>query len=364
MVKVRKRFYNKFNILLAGQANTGKSTFFSTLKQALHVKDEFHVDAFTAPLVADLDVTQRMSLLSLSPQFRNQKNTPQDIVSYSSFVIHENGEEVTLTVFDTMSLRAEQENVWSFEDADAMQPPLDKDSQPTTTLGHIMQFITKQFDIGLIEETKVSRDTKNPHSQIHVCLYFIDPFESGLQPTDVYAMKRLAQVVNVIPVMSKGDSLTTRMSTIVKDAILGDIQRYRIPVFDFPDEDETDKELLVQNETLRMMMPFSVIGMEQTSLIVNGKSLLAREYPWGTVDIENPTHCDFSLLRQVLLTTHRESLKLVVQEHYYERYRTLRLTQIVGRSDDGGDHILRQSLKPAANHPEVAEMLRQKSQVA
>jgi septin family protein len=362
-MKGRKRYYNKFNILLAGQANTGKSTFFATLRQALDVKEEFHVDAFTAPLVNEVKEAQRMSVLSLSPHFLNQKNTPGNIVSHCSYILEEGGEEITMTLFDTLSLRPEQEGVTSYEEAESKQPAVDADNQPLTNLGHIMQFITKQFDVGLIEETKVRRDLKNPHSQVHVCLYFVDPFLTPLSPTDVYAMKRLAQVVNVVPVLAKGDSLTKRMAALLKDRILDDIQRYHIPVFDFPDEEDADPELSQQNTTLRLMMPFTVIGMEQTSLKLNGQQLLVREYPWGTVDIENPQHCDFSLLRQLLLSTHRETFKRIVQEYYYERYRTLRLTQIVGRSDDGGDKILRQSLKPITNHPEAAEILRNHQQV-
>ena len=36
-----------------------------------------------------------------------------------------------------------------------------------------------------------------------------------------------------------------------------------------------------------------------------------RIYPWGIVDIEDPTHCDFSLLRRLLLSSHTQVVIMI-----------------------------------------------------
>ena len=43
--------------------------------------------------------------------------------------------------------------------------------------------------------------------RIHACLYFIPPTGHSLRPIDIDIMSRLAGVVNVIPVIGKGDLL-------------------------------------------------------------------------------------------------------------------------------------------------------------
>jgi septin 3/9/12 len=39
-------------------------------------------------------------------------------------------------------------------------------------------------------------------------LYFINPTGHALRPIDVIVMKKLSEVVNVVPVIAKSDSLT------------------------------------------------------------------------------------------------------------------------------------------------------------
>lgn len=52
------------------------------------------------------------------------------------------------------------------------------------------------------------RDKHIVDTRIHCCLYFIAPTCQTLKPIDIVVMKRLAEVVNVVPVIAKSDSLT------------------------------------------------------------------------------------------------------------------------------------------------------------
>ncbi|KAI8096726.1 uncharacterized protein BX664DRAFT_324696 [Halteromyces radiatus] len=51
-------------------------------------------------------------------------------------------------------------------------------------------------------------------------------------------------------------------------------------------------------------------------------TILGRIYPWATVDCFNPNHCDFERLIHMLLSSHREMLRIDTVERFYEQYRT------------------------------------------
>eukprot|EP00116_Pleurobrachia_bachei_P011483 sb/3471745/ len=65
----------------------------------------------------------------------------------------------------------------------------------------IYDHINKQFDGYLKEERSVVRRKQIPDSRIHCCLYFIAPTGHGLKALDISCMKKLHDVVNIIPVI-------------------------------------------------------------------------------------------------------------------------------------------------------------------
>lgn len=59
-----------------------------------------------------------------------------------------------------------------------------------------------------------------------------------------------------------------------------DIKDNGIAIFDFPsNEEEEDEELVAENEELKRLLPFSVVGSE-TEVVVNGRRVRCRAYPW------------------------------------------------------------------------------------
>ncbi|KAJ3813299.1 septin family protein [Lentinula lateritia] len=55
------------------------------------------------------------------------------------------------------------------------------------------------------------------------------------------------------------------------------------------------------------------------------KNVFIRKFRWGTVDVLDPDHCDFSALRTAVLSTHLKMLKVHTKEVLYEKYRTEKL---------------------------------------
>ena len=44
---------------------------------------------------------------------------------------------------------------------------------------------------------------------------------------------------------------------------------------------------------------------------MNDRRVRARQYPWGIVEIENEEHCDFKILRDMLIRTHMQVTKYI-----------------------------------------------------
>ncbi|KAI9443089.1 septin family protein [Lactarius indigo] len=55
------------------------------------------------------------------------------------------------------------------------------------------------------------------------------------------------------------------------------------------------------------------------------KGVFVRRFRWGTVDVLDPTHCDFAALRTAVLSTHMKVLKTHTREVLYEKFRTEKL---------------------------------------
>lgn len=142
-------------------------------------------------------------------------------------------------------------------------------------------------------------------------------------------MKRLSPRVNVIPVIGKADSLTPSELAESKKLIMEDIEHYRIPVYNFPyDVEEDDEDTVEENSELRNLMPFAIVGSDEIYEIA-GRTVRARQYPWGLVEIDNPRHCDFLALRSALLHSHLADLKEITHDFLYENYRTEKLSKTV-----------------------------------
>jgi cell division control protein 11 len=80
-----------------------------------------------------------------------------------------------------------------------------------------------------------------------------------------------------------------------------DIEHHNIPIYNFPyDPEEDDEETIDENSELRSLLPFALIGCEE-EIMVNGRKVRGRQYPWGIVEVDNTQHCDFAKLRFALL---------------------------------------------------------------
>lgn len=270
----------EFNIMVVGQSGLGKSTLINTLFKS------------------------KISRKSVQPI--SEERIPKTIeIKSITHDIEEKGVRMKLTVIDTPGFgdHINNENCW----------------QP------IMKFINDQYEKYLQEEVNINRKKRIPDTRVHCCLYFIPATGHSLRPLDIEFMKRLSKVVNIVPVIAKADTLTLEERVYFKQRITSDLLTNGIDVYPQKEFDEDAEDRMV-NEKFREMIPFAVVGSDH-EYQVNGKRILGRKTKWGTIEVENTTHCEFAYLRDLLIRTHMQNIKDITSNIHFEAYRVKRLNE-------------------------------------
>lgn len=276
---VKKGF--EFTLMVVGESGLGKSTLINSL--------------FLTDLYPDRQIPSAVENMT--------KKTVQ--LDASTVEIEERGVKLRLTVVDTPGFGDAINNTDSFQ--------------------QINRYIDEQFERYLRDESGLNR--KNIiDNRVHCCFYFINPYGRGLKPLDLEVMKQLSNKVSIVPVIAKADCLTQNEITQLKKTVLREIQENGIKVYSLPECDsDEDKDFKKQVQQLRESMPFAVVGAN-AMVEIKGKKLRGRQYPWGIVEVENPSHCDFVKLRTMLIT-HMQDLQEVTHDLHYENFRSERLAR-------------------------------------
>ncbi|XP_037640653.1 septin 7b isoform X2 [Sebastes umbrosus] len=268
----------EFTLMVVGESGLGKSTLINSL---------FLTDLYSGEYPG--------------PSHRIKKTVQ---VEQSKVLIKEGGVQLLLTIVDTPGFgdAVDNSNCW----------------QP------IIDHIDSKFEDYLNSESRVNR-RQMPDSRIHCCLYFIAPSGHGLKPLDIEFMKRLHEKVNVIPLIAKADTLTPEECQQFKKQIMREIQEHKIKIYEFPETDDEEENRLVKK--IKDKLPLAVVG-SNTIIEVNSKRVRGRQYPWGVAEVENSDHCDFTILRDMLIRTHMQDLKDVTNNVHYENYRSRKLAAV------------------------------------
>ncbi|XP_059162950.1 septin-11-like isoform X2 [Physella acuta] len=268
-----------FNILCVGETGIGKSTMMDTL---------FNTNFDSTPSTHDL------------PGVKLKAHT---------YDLHESNVRLKLTIVDSIAFgdQINKESSWK----------------------PIVDYIDAQFDAYLHEELKIKRMLHTYHdTRVHACLYFIAPTGHSLKALDLVTMKKLDTKVNIIPVIAKADTITKTELTKFKTKLMSELVSNGVHIYQFPTDDETVAD---NNAAMNQHLPFAVVGSNDEVKIGN-KMVKARQYPWGTVQVENENHCDFVKLREMLIRTNMEDLREVTHSKHYELYRQHKLEEM-GFSD-------------------------------
>ena len=191
----------QFNTVVVGRSGLGKSTFVNSLGNKVIDRQTF-------------------------------QTSTMEITPYHS-EIEEDGLKISLSVVDTPGFGDAIDNTSQFE--------------------QIMQYVEKQYDDFLAEESRIKRNPKFIDNRVHVCLYFISGGH-GLHEMDIQYMKLLSHRINVIPVIGKSDMMTPEELLVLKKRCMSDIEFYDIPIFSFPyDHHQDDEDTVGENKELRVL---------------------------------------------------------------------------------------------------------------
>ena len=124
----------------------------------------------------------------------------------------------------------------------------------------IIKYIKDQHSAYLRKELTAMRDRHIQDTRIHCCLFFINPTGHSLRPIDIIVMKKLSEVVNVVPVIAKSDSLTLEEREAFKQRIRDELVYNNIRLYPF-DTEENDEEEIQLNETIRVRAVASLLFM-------------------------------------------------------------------------------------------------------
>ncbi|XP_067687422.1 septin-2-like isoform X1 [Haliotis asinina] len=294
--KAVKRGFD-FTLMVVGEMGLGKSTLINSL--------------FLTDLYKEREVTRVEDRVSCTVEIEKKQ-----------LEIEEKGVKLRLTIVDTPGYNdaVNAESSWK----------------------SLVSYIDKQFEQYFQDESGLNR--KNiVDNRVHCVLYFISPYGHGLKPIDIQVMKKLHNKVNIVPLLAKSDILTKAEVKRLKQRIMDEIEKNDIHIYEFPDCDsDEDEEFKKQDSDLKAAVPFAVVGCN-TVVEAGGKRIRGRAYPWGIVEVDNPNHCDFNKLRQMLISTHMQDLKDITSDCHYENYRAEHLKDHLTTSQKDRSKLKRDS---------------------
>ncbi|GEQ68512.1 hypothetical protein JCM33374_g2180 [Metschnikowia sp. JCM 33374] len=318
----------KFTFMVAGESGTGKTTFVNCLLNRRLMPHAYegngHGDtktlSFTSANAVALPNTAVLSRSRFNAATADEE--PGIALTETNVeILDDDNLRLNLNIIDTPGFGDNLNNELCYSE--------------------IENYLKQQFDSVLAEETRIRRNPRFVDTRVHVLLYFITPTGHGLREMDITCMKRLAKYVNIIPVIGRADSFTESELRYFKTQVRTDIERFNVPTFQFDNflddyDEEEDYDLIQECKFLTRLQPFAVVASEQDFEVKDTatgatKTIKARQYPWGLVDVNNPKYSDFPVLRSVLFGSHLQDLKDLTHDFLYETYRTERLSEVTGK---------------------------------
>ena len=167
----------------------------------------------------------------------------------------------------------------------------------------------------------------------------------SLKPIDIVVLKKLSDVVNVVPVIAKSDSLTLDERMAFKERIKEEFAFHNLRMYPY-DNEEQDQEERAMNSSIKDLIPFAVVGSEN-SIVVNGRQVRGRQNRWGVINVEDENHCEFVALRDFLTRTHLQDLIETTSQIHYEVFRAKQLLALKENSATGA-HSGSRPISPSA----------------
>lgn len=189
-----KRFSREgltFNLLVAGRAGCGKTTFINSM--------------FDTELIDN--ASQRSNTI---------------LEKYRCLVEDNSGVKLRLNIVETPGYGSKINNEYCWI-------PL-------------INYLEEQMSGYVFQEEQPDRRGKISDSRIHCCLYFIEAYDFCIHPVDVMTMREISSRCNLVPVISKCDYLTTSELKILRQKVKDVMSGQNIQVCKFFNSREIAKQ--------------------------------------------------------------------------------------------------------------------------
>jgi len=117
----------------------------------------------------------------------------------------------------------------------------------------IIKYIKYGYSNYLHKELTAQRDRYIQDIRIHCCLFFIQPSGHSLKPIDIVVLKKLCEVVNVVPVIAKSDSLTIEERHAFKERVRQEFAFHNLRMYPF-DNEGYDPEEMALNAQIKVCL--------------------------------------------------------------------------------------------------------------
>lgn len=112
----------------------------------------------------------------------------------------------------------------------------------------IVKYIKDQHSAYLRKELTAQRERYIQDTRIHCCLFFIQPTGHSLKPIDIVVLKKLSDVVNVVPVIAKADTLTLEERQAFKERIKEEFAFHNLKMYPYDNDEFDDEERAVNTQ--------------------------------------------------------------------------------------------------------------------
>ena len=162
---------------------------------------------------------------------------------------------------------------------------------PDRDLKNILDYIEETNRGHLQSETKFKLSEQEEDRRIHA-LFFMMTSTKALNESQMKVLRGLSHI-NVIPLLSKSDTMTDKERSTFKEQFKAEIKSAKIDLFKFP-ENMIYRE---ENKKFNQQIPFCVLGSMEFAETPRGQ-VRARSYSYGV--IESNSICVFFIIRHAL----------------------------------------------------------------